>query len=195
MSRAFIALGGNLGAVEARVLAVMAELDELPRTRLLRASSLYRSKPVGYADQPDFVNAVVMVDTGLSSGELMHALLALETRHGRLRSVRNGPRTLDLDLLLYGEETRDEGFLILPHPRMHVRSFVLAPLLEIAPDQEIPGRGGAGECYSACDDQADVVRIDGTGFDWGYLAMRNLGRGLVPVAGLAIPWPGFVENA
>lgn len=195
MSRAFIALGGNLGAVEARLLAVMAELDELPRTRLLRASSLYRSAPVGYAEQPDFVNAVAMVDTGLSSGELMRALLAMENRHGRVRSVRNGPRTLDLDLLLYGEETRDEGFLILPHPRMHVRAFVLAPLLEIAPDQEIPGRGGASECYSACDDQADVVRIDGSGFDRGYLALRNLGRGMVPVTGLPIPLSAFAENA
>lgn len=186
MSRAFIALGGNLGAVETRLLAVMAELDELPRTRLLRASSLYRSAPVGYAEQPDFVNAVALVETGLPSGDLMRALLALETQHGRVRGARNGPRTLDLDLLLYGEERCDEGFLILPHPRMHLRSFVLAPLLEIAPDLKIPGLGSAGNAYAACDDRADVVRIDGTGFDWGYLALRNLGRGLVPARGRPI---------
>ena len=180
MSRAFIALGGNLGPVAARLLTVMAELDELPRSRLLRASSLYRTAPVGYADQPDFVNAVAMVDTGLSASELMRALLALEIRHGRVRGVRNGPRTLDLDLLMYDEETRDEGFLILPHPRMHERCFVLAPLLEIAPELAIPGIGPARECFLALDDQADVSRLEGMEFDWGYQAMRQLGRGLVP---------------
>lgn len=180
MSRAHIALGGNLGNVAQRLLAAMAELDELPRTRLLRTSSLYRSAPVGHADQPDFVNAVALVESGLPAADLMGALLAMEQRHGRVRSIPNGPRTLDLDLLLYAEETRRDGFLILPHPRMGDRAFVLTPLLEIDPDCVIPGRGPARALLPVCTDLAGIQRMDGPGFDWDFHRLRGLGRGLVP---------------
>ena len=142
MSRAFVALGGNVGGPATRLLAVMGEFDSLPHTRLLRASSLYRTAPVGYADQPDFINAVVLLETGLSPDALMDELLAMETRHGRVRHVRNGPRTLDLDLLLYDGLILDgDPALIVPHPRLHERAFALRPLLDIAPDISIPGHG------------------------------------------------------
>lgn len=183
MSRAFVALGGNLGPVEKRLPAVMAELDALPKTRLLRASSLYRTAPVGYADQPDFINAVVMLETGLPAPDLMAALLALETRHGRVRTRPDGPRTLDLDLLLCDDLVMaGDGFLRLPHPRMHQRAFVLVPLLEIAPDCELPGLGAASGFLPHCADRDGVVRIEATGFDWDFHALRRLGRGLVPAS-------------
>lgn len=180
MSRAFIALGGNLGNVTSRLLTAMADLDELPHTRLLRTSSLYRSTPVGYAAQPDFVNAVVMVETDMPPAQLMATLLALEASHGRVRDIRNGPRTLDLDLLLYDGVVQEDGFLVLPHPRMHSRAFVLTPLLEIAPGCEIPGLGPARAWLGAGGAGEEVVRIEGIGFDWGFQALRQIGRGLVP---------------
>ncbi|MEW5789288.1 MAG: 2-amino-4-hydroxy-6-hydroxymethyldihydropteridine diphosphokinase [Pseudomonadota bacterium] len=183
MSRAFVALGGNLGPVADRLLTAMAELDELPRTRLLRASSLYRSAPVGYADQPDFVNAVAMLETSLTPTALMASLLALEAAHGRVRSIPNGPRTLDLDLLLYDGLRQGDGFLVLPHPRMHVRAFVLAPLLEIAPDCVLPGLGPARGLLAACADREDLLRLDGVGFDSGFQTLCRLGRGSVPRPG------------
>lgn len=183
MSRAFVALGGNLGPVAARLLTAMAELDELPRTRLLRTSSLYRTAPVGYADQPDFVNAVVMLETSLTPTALMVILLALEASHGRVRGIPNGPRTLDLDLLLYDDLTQEDGFLVLPHPRMHGRAFVLVPLLEIAPECAIPGLGRARDYLGSCGDLEGVVRVDGVGFDSGFQTLRRLGRGSVPRTG------------
>lgn len=178
MSRAYVALGGNLGGPAARIRAVFAELDRLPRCRLVRASSLYRTAPVGYADQPDFVNAVALLDTGLAPDALMRALLALEARHGRVRSLRNGPRTLDLDLLMYDQRRSDLDFLTLPHPRMHLRAFVLAPLVEIDPGCVIPGRGRADRLLAALDDTDTVSRL-GTP-DLGFDLLCRLGAGLVP---------------
>ena len=151
---AYVGLGSNLGGpardAHAQVLAAIEELAGLPRTRLVARSSLYRSAPVGYLSQPDFVNAVVRLETGLAPGELLDALLALEQRHGRERSFRDAPRTLDLDLLLHGAASISSERLTLPHPRMHQRAFVLAPLVEIAPDVAIPGRGRAAELLRAC---------------------------------------------
>jgi 2-amino-4-hydroxy-6-hydroxymethyldihydropteridine diphosphokinase len=138
---AFVALGANLGDPAAQVERAIAELDALPESRVTRRSRLYGSRPVGYADQPDFVNAVVCLDTRLSARALLDQLLAVEKRHGRVRSFRNSPRTLDLDILLYGRLTLNEPGLHLPHPRMHERPFVLLPLAEIAPDIELPGHG------------------------------------------------------
>ena len=142
-TRAYVALGANLGEPVAHLRAAVADLAALPGTRVVARSSLYRSAPVGLIDQPDFINAVVAVDTPLEALALLRALLAIEARHGRVRSVPNAPRTLDLDLLLYGEAVVTDVELTLPHPRMHERAFVLLPLLEIAPEVALPGLGAA----------------------------------------------------
>lgn len=147
---ATIGLGANLNDPAERVEYALAELDRLPGTRLTARSSLYASAPVGYVDQPDFINAVAQVETDLAPRALLVALLDIEHRHGRERSFRNAPRTLDLDLLLYGDAHFHEEGLTLPHPRMHERGFVLLPLLEIAPDATIPGRGRAADWLPAC---------------------------------------------
>ena len=154
---ATIGLGANLNDPAAQVEYALAELDRLPGTRLLGRSSLYASAPVGYVDQPDFINAVAQVETELAPRPLLAALLDIEHRHGRERSFRNAPRTLDLDLLLYGAAHFHEDGLTLPHPRMHERGFVLQPLLEIAPDTVIPGRGRAADWLAGCVDQSVVV--------------------------------------
>ena len=151
---ATIGLGANLNDPAAQVEYALAELDRLPGTRLRARSSLYASAPVGYVDQPDFINAVAQVDTELAPRALLDALLEIEHRHGRERSFRNAPRTLDLDLLLYGNAHFHEEGLTLPHPRMCERAFVLLPLLEIAPDTLIPGRGRAADWISACTGQS-----------------------------------------
>jgi 2-amino-4-hydroxy-6-hydroxymethyldihydropteridine diphosphokinase len=117
------------------------------------ASSLYRTAPVGLRHQPDFINAVVAVDAVSPAPTLLEDLFDIEARFGRSRSVKNAPRTLDLDLLLYGDETSDDPLLTLPHPRLHERAFVLAPLAEIAPDLFIPGRGAVRELLARCADQ------------------------------------------
>jgi len=152
-TKAFIGLGANLGDPEAQVRRAFAALTELPGTRLLAASSLYRSAPVGYTVQPDFVNAVAQIETRLGAEALLRELLATEARFGRVRQFPNAPRTLDLDLLLYGDRVIAEPGLVVPHPRMHERAFVLAPLAEIAPDTVIPGKGRAGALLPACADQ------------------------------------------
>ena len=159
MTLAYIGIGSNLHEPHAQVEAAFEELARLPRTRLSARSSLYRSAPVGYAAQPDFINAVAELDTGLGARELLGELQAIEARHGRRRSFANAPRTLDLDLLLFGDARIDEPQLVVPHPRMHERAFVLAPLLEIAPQAAIPGRGSASACLAASLGQK-VERID-----------------------------------
>jgi 2-amino-4-hydroxy-6-hydroxymethyldihydropteridine diphosphokinase len=151
---ATIGLGANLNDPAAQVEYALAELDRLPGTRLLAHSSLYASAPVGYVDQPDFINAVAQVETTLAPRALLDALLDIEHRHGRERSFRNAPRTLDLDLLLYGNAHFHEEALTLPHPRMTERAFVLLPLLEIAPDTVIPGLGLAANWLASCIDQS-----------------------------------------
>ena len=159
MHNAFIALGSNLNDPAAQVRRGIAALAELPQTRLIAASSLYRSAPVGNPDQPDFVNAVAQLATALAPRALLEALLAIEQRFGRERSFRNAPRILDLDLLLYDAQSIDAPGLVVPHPRMRGRAFVLAPLLEIAPDCVIPGVGSAADLLAACADQA-IERLD-----------------------------------
>lgn len=145
LARAFIGLGSNLDEPAGHVERALGELGRLPATRLLARSALYRSAPMGLADQPEFVNAVALVETRLAPGLLLDELLEVERRHGRVRAVLNGPRTLDLDLLLYGDRRIDEPGLQVPHPRMHERAFVVVPLAEIAPEQPIPGHGSARE--------------------------------------------------
>ena len=112
-----------------------------------------------HVDQPDFINAVARLDTTLDAFALLDALQALETRFGRVRSFRNAPRVLDLDLLLYGEHCQDSPTLTLPHPRMHERAFVLAPLAELAATLQIPGRGRVVDCLADCD-QSGIRRLD-----------------------------------
>ena len=133
MTLAYVGIGSNLDDPRAHVLKAFTDLDQLPQTRLVKRSSLYRSAPVGHAAQPDFVNAVAQLETGLPAGRLLAEMQQVEQQHGRTRSFPNAPRTLDLDLLLFGDLTLDTPMLRIPHPRMHERAFVLKPLLEIAP--------------------------------------------------------------
>jgi 2-amino-4-hydroxy-6-hydroxymethyldihydropteridine diphosphokinase len=129
---AYVALGANLGDAQAAVRQALRDLDALPQTRLLRASPLYRSAPV-QSSGPDYINAVAELQTTLSAYALLDALQGLELRAGRERPWPNAPRTLDLDLLLYGDLRLDDPRLTLPHPRMRERAFVLRPLADIAP--------------------------------------------------------------
>jgi 2-amino-4-hydroxy-6-hydroxymethyldihydropteridine diphosphokinase len=151
--KAFDGLGANLGEPEAQVRQAIRALGGIPATRVLAASSLYGSAPVGVGEQPDFVNAVASVETGLSPRALLGELLAIEARFGRQREFPGAPRTLDLDLLLFGDRVIAEPGLVVPHPRMHERAFVLAPLAEIAPDAVVPGKGRAAELLRRCKDQ------------------------------------------
>jgi 2-amino-4-hydroxy-6-hydroxymethyldihydropteridine diphosphokinase len=151
MVAAYVGLGANLGDPRRQLRAAAAALAELPHTRLLRCSSLYRSAPVGVTSQPDFLNAVCAIETTLAAAELMQYLLEIEAHLGRVRGASRGePRTLDLDLLLHGAEAVATAELTLPHPRMHERAFVLLPLAEIAPGLEIPGRGPLAPLLRAC---------------------------------------------
>jgi len=151
---AFIGLGSNLEEPSSQLQRAFADLDALPGTRLVARSSLYRSAPVGYLDQPDFVNAVAQLETSLSPQVLLQSLLDIEHRHGRERTFRNAPRTLDLDVLLYDDLQMHEHGLTIPHPQMHLRAFVLQPLLELAPDCAIPGVGRAEQALDGCADQS-----------------------------------------
>jgi 2-amino-4-hydroxy-6-hydroxymethyldihydropteridine diphosphokinase len=151
--RCFIALGANLGDPVRTVTAAIAALRVLPDTKFLAASSLYRTAPVGLRHQPDFINAVVELIAVPLAPVLLQSLFEIEGRFGRQRSVKNAPRTLDLDLLLYGDEVSDDPGLTLPHPRLHERAFVLAPLAEIAPQLRIPGRGSVADLLLQCADQ------------------------------------------
>jgi 2-amino-4-hydroxy-6-hydroxymethyldihydropteridine diphosphokinase len=151
-------LGANLGNPIQTVKSALDQLDAIADTRRLAASSLYRTAPVGIKHQPDFINAVALLETQLAPQALLDALFAIERQFGRQRSVRNAPRTLDLDLLLHGDAVIDTPQLTLPHPRMHERAFVLAPLVEIAPQATIPGRGTVAALLAALADQA-VERI------------------------------------
>ena len=142
--RACVGLGGNIGDVAAALRAALVALDALPGTRLLRASRFYRTPAWGVEAQPDFINAAAVLETSLAPRPLLQALLAIERAHGRERATdgrRWGPRTLDLDLLLSADAVIDEAGLVLPHPEMHRRAFVLVPLAEVAADADVPGLG------------------------------------------------------
>ncbi len=149
----FIGLGSNLGDSRDQLKAAVADIERLPETSVLAQSAFYRSAPIGYLDQPDFVNAVIKIKTGLAPQELLSALLGIERQHGRERTFSNAPRTLDLDVLLYDDLKVDEPGLRIPHPNMHHRAFVLQPLLEIAPDCVIPSVGLASVAMRDCLDQ------------------------------------------
>lgn len=141
MTVAFVGLGSNQAGPAEQIERAFGELDALPHTRVVKRSSVYRTAPVGYADQPDFLNAVAQLETGMPAERLLAELHGIEARHGRERPFPNAPRTLDLDLLLYGEMQLRNEKLAIPHPRMHERAFVLEPLAEIAPAAVVPGHG------------------------------------------------------
>jgi len=160
VTTAYVALGSNLEEPVRQLRDGLAALAALPGTRLIASSSFYRSAPVGYRNQPDFVNAVAAIDTLLDPHALLGALLGIERDHGRVRDFPNAPRTLDLDIVAYDGLSLAEAGLTIPHPRAHERAFVVVPLAEIAPDAELPGRGRARELLSRVD-LGSVVRLEG----------------------------------
>jgi 2-amino-4-hydroxy-6-hydroxymethyldihydropteridine diphosphokinase len=155
---AYIGLGGNVGMVAETLRQATLALDALPDTAVQAASSLYRTPAWGLEQQPDFVNGVVALETTLTAQQLLQALLGIELQFGRDRDAgeRWGPRTLDLDLLLYADAVLDEPGLRVPHPHLHERAFALVPLLQIAPDILIPGQGPARDALSRLE-SADIA--------------------------------------
>ena len=155
---AYVGIGANLGDARANVRDALARLDAYPGCRLRAASGNWRTAPIDSSGD-DYINAVAAVETELDAHALLAALMDIEQAHGRERPYRNAPRTLDLDLLLAGDAIIDTPTLTVPHPRMHERAFVLAPLLEVAPDIVIPGRGRAADYLPGVADQA-IARLD-----------------------------------
>jgi 2-amino-4-hydroxy-6-hydroxymethyldihydropteridine diphosphokinase len=151
--RAYVGIGGNVGEVETTLEEAMWALDSLPQTSIRAQSRLYRTPPWGNTEQPPFLNAVVELQTRLAPRVLLDLLLDIETRFGRNRAEGEkwGPRELDLDLLVFGDEQHDEPGMHLPHPHLHERAFVLVPLAEIAPELEIQGVGKVSELLQAVD--------------------------------------------
>ena len=159
MTLAYVGLGANLDDPRRQLQAALEELKNLPQTRMTANSSLYRSAPLGYLEQPEFLNAVAQLDTGLSPEARFECLKQIEERHGRKRPFAGAPRTLDLDLLLYGDARITAPGLTVPHPRMHERAFVLRPLLELDPEISVPEKGPASTLLAACAAQK-IAKID-----------------------------------
>lgn len=148
---AYIGLGSNQDNPARQVRQAIEELNLLPASRLLQCSPLYKSAPLGPSEQPDYINAVAALATGLVPAALLSELQSLETRHGRIRGApRWGPRTLDLDILLYGDAVIDTPALRVPHPGLHERLFVLYPLVNIAPDLVVPESGPVKRLLAQC---------------------------------------------
>lgn len=152
---AWVGLGANLGNPVSSVREALAALTQIEGCRLCQHSSLYCTKPFGpdVEGQPDYINAVAQLETSLTASELLQALFAVEEHFGRERSTRNAARTLDLDLLLYGDECIKRPDLSVPHPRMHERAFVLGPLTELAPTTIVPGHGTVAHLFATLNDQ------------------------------------------
>jgi 2-amino-4-hydroxy-6-hydroxymethyldihydropteridine diphosphokinase len=143
VTKAFVGIGSNLGEPERQITAALEHLEAEEGIEIVAVSTLRETEPVGYRDQPNFLNGAARLETGLSPRELLERLLAIERRLGRVRveGPRFGPRTIDLDLLVHGDEVIAEPGLQVPHPRLHERRFALEPLAELDPALEIPGRG------------------------------------------------------
>lgn len=150
MTLAYIGLGGNLDNPRDQVERAFIELDQIPNTRLIAQSPLYRSAPVGPGEQPDYVNAAALLETSLYPLELLDALQAIERAHQRVRIERWGPRTLDLDILLIDQQTIASERLTVPHPYLTQRSFVLYPLADIAPELVLPDGTHLNQLLQAC---------------------------------------------
>ena len=159
MPLAYIALGANLDDPLGQLRAALDAVAALPDSRMLRTSSFYRTAPVGAPGQPDYLNAVAALETTFAPEALLAALLAIEHDFGRQRAYRNAPRTLDLDLLLYDDLVIDRPQLQIPHPRLHLRAFVLYPLADLAPDLALPGRGSLAAWLPAVANQG-IVRLE-----------------------------------
>jgi 2-amino-4-hydroxy-6-hydroxymethyldihydropteridine diphosphokinase len=149
MARAYVGLGANLGPREVTLLRAVDLLAAEDRIEVLELSELRETAPVGVVDQPEFLNGALAVETSLAPRELLDVLLRVERELGRVRDQRWGPRTIDLDLLVYGDETVDEPGLRVPHPRLHERRFALEPLAELEPELAIPGLGRVSELLAA----------------------------------------------
>ncbi len=147
---AFIGLGSNLGRPAEQLRRAMKALVEIPDTHLISHSDFYHSSPLGPAGQPDYINAVAQLETALDPEQLLVELQAIENTQGRIRERHWGPRTLDLDLLLYGSRIIDTPLLKIPHPELHRRTFVLYPLRELVPDLDVPGRGPLEQLLQEC---------------------------------------------
>jgi 2-amino-4-hydroxy-6-hydroxymethyldihydropteridine diphosphokinase len=161
--RAFVGLGSNLDDPRRHIEQACGELAQLPATTLMRHSRLYRSEPVGFRSQPDFVNACAELATALEARPLLEAMQPIERAHRRVRIRPNGPRTLDLDLLVFdGCEIAQPG-LVVPHPRLHERAFVLVPLVEIAPELVVPGKGPVADLLQRID-RDRVAVLDGASY-------------------------------
>ena len=156
-STVYVGLGSNLEQPILQIKRALQELDEIPESGLTRVSSFYETAPVGIIDQPPFINVVAEMTTTLAPQALLACFVAIETAHARKRLEKNGPRTLDLDILIFNEWRINELQLVTPHPRMHERAFVLVPLLEIAPEVYIPGKGFAKDWLAKTD--ASGVRL------------------------------------
>ena len=159
--RAFVGLGGNVGDVARTLAEAVWAMDSLPQTSVRSQSGLYRSPPWGRADQPHFINAVVELQTRLAAMVLLDSLVEIEEKLGRVRNPddRWGPRRIDLDLLVFGDQSLQSPGLQVPHPRLHERGFVLVPLAEIAPGLDIPGLGRVSDLLAAID-ASGVEAID-----------------------------------
>jgi len=142
---AYVGLGSNMGDKSANISKALVLLDAAPGVRVVRAAPRYRTAPVGCTGQDWFINTVAEVETDLPPLDLLRLLLALENSLGRVRSGRWGPRTIDLDLLVYGKERINLPELVIPHPCMHERAFVMVPLADLAPELELPGWGKTAE--------------------------------------------------
>jgi len=150
MTVAYVGMGANVGEPRSQLIAAWDAMAQLPGTRTIARSSFYRTAPLGYENQPDFLNCVAKLETTLEPRALLSQLQGIERDLGRRRAFRNAPRTMDLDLLLYGDQAIDTPDLVVPHPRMHERAFVLEPLAELDPGAVIPGRGSAAELRGKC---------------------------------------------
>lgn len=159
MALAYIGLGSNLADPLEQVQTALHELANLPNTRFITCSSLYRSTPIGPEDQPDYINAVAKLESRLEPLVLLDALQAIEQTHGRERKVHWGARTLDLDILLYDQNILQTERLTVPHAFMHERGFVLAPLLEIEPTLALPSGETITSLWEACD-QSGLTKLD-----------------------------------
>ena len=155
----YIGLGSNLENPLQQIKTAINDLQAIAEIAIVSVSSLYQSPPMGPADQPDYINAVLALKTILNPHQLLDVLQSVEQLHGRERKRHWGERTLDLDILLYGDQILDDERLKIPHPGMHERAFVLYPLAEIAPDVEIPGIGNLQEILPLCP-QGDLQQVD-----------------------------------
>jgi len=177
MTKVWIGIGSNLGQREKHLYRALQNIAGLKDTRIVTLSSVYVTEPQGLTEQPSFYNMVVEVETGLAPHDLLKHLLAIERILGRVRTVRYGPRTIDLDILLYGETVLSDEHLIVPHPRMVERSFVLVPLIEIFPEAHDPRTGQPLKAY--------LNRLQGQGIERAHESVQQMIKGSIGTFGTA----------